>query len=221
MLAQPRHRDAHQTSSPNGTVKRTSPSTMSRMSSTPCRNISVRSMPIPKAKPEYMSGSIPQAISTFGLTMPQPPHSIHPSDEQVRQGRSGLPTDSPRQTKQRRSSSALGSVNGKYDGRSRVSDALAEHRRREVVESALEVGHGDAPVDHQALDLAEDGCVSRVELVGAERATRADDVDRRLLGEHGAHLNRRGVRAQHDSGVGRVDEERVGHVARPGAPGAC
>ena len=38
--------------------------------------------------------------STRGLTMPQPPHSIQPSLLQVRQGRSGLPTDSPRQTKQ-------------------------------------------------------------------------------------------------------------------------
>ena len=52
--------------------------------------------------------------------MPQPPHSIQPSLEQVRHGAAGLPTEAPRQTKQRRSSSADGSVNGKYDGRSRV-----------------------------------------------------------------------------------------------------
>ena len=37
------------------------------------------------------------------------------------QGRSGFPTESPWQTQQRRSISALGSVNGKYDGRSRVT----------------------------------------------------------------------------------------------------
>ena len=45
--------------------------------------------------------------------MPQPPHSIQPSLLQVRHGRSGLPTESPRHTKQTRSISALGSVNGK------------------------------------------------------------------------------------------------------------
>ena len=51
-LAKPRHRDAHQTSIPNAEVKRISPSTMSRISVTPWRNISVRSTPMPKAKPE-------------------------------------------------------------------------------------------------------------------------------------------------------------------------
>ena len=51
VLAQPGQRDPHQISIPNGRVKRTSPSTMSRMSSTPWRNIRVRSMPIPNAKP--------------------------------------------------------------------------------------------------------------------------------------------------------------------------
>ena len=52
VLAQPRHGDPHQISIPNGRVNRTSPSTMSRMSSTPWRNIRVRSMPMPNAKPE-------------------------------------------------------------------------------------------------------------------------------------------------------------------------
>src|SRR5688572_8518618 len=32
----------------------------------------IRSIPIPKAKPVYFSGSIPQFSSTFGCTMPQP-----------------------------------------------------------------------------------------------------------------------------------------------------
>ncbi len=91
---------------------------MSRMSETPWRNIRVRSMPMPNAKPVKRSLSTPQAVSTRGFTTPQPPHSIQPSPLQVRQ----LSTagDRPRQTKQRRSTSALGSVNGKYDGRKRV-----------------------------------------------------------------------------------------------------
>src|SRR4051794_7213067 len=72
-------------------------------------------MPIPKAKPENSSGSTPAARSTFGWTMPQPPHSIQPVPLQVRQPRS-----LPAQTKQSTSSSALGSVKGKNEGRSRV-----------------------------------------------------------------------------------------------------
>jgi hypothetical protein len=51
VLTEPRQRDPHQSSIPNGTVKRTSPSTMSRMSLTPWRNMRVRSIPMPNAKP--------------------------------------------------------------------------------------------------------------------------------------------------------------------------
>src|SRR5690606_1833626 len=51
VLAQPGHGDAHQISIPNAAANLTSPSTMSRMSSMPCRNISVRSRPIPNANP--------------------------------------------------------------------------------------------------------------------------------------------------------------------------
>ena len=56
-------------------------------------------MPMPKAKPEYSSGSMPQAISTRGLTMPQPPHSTQRGPSRC----SGNQT----------SNSADGSVNGK------------------------------------------------------------------------------------------------------------
>ncbi len=52
VLPQPGQRDPHQTSMPNCVAKRTSPSTMSRMSVTSCRNIRVRSTPMPKANPE-------------------------------------------------------------------------------------------------------------------------------------------------------------------------
>ena len=51
-LAQPAVRNAHQASTPNGREKRTSPSTMSRMSGIPLRNCSVRSSPMPNANPE-------------------------------------------------------------------------------------------------------------------------------------------------------------------------
>ncbi|OLT30095.1 hypothetical protein BJF83_08970 [Nocardiopsis sp. CNR-923] len=94
-------------------MKRTSPSTMSCMSRTPCANISVRSIPRPKAQPLYTSGSTPAAVSTRGLTTPQPPISIQPSLEQVRHGASAFPTDAPRHAKHSMSTSADGSVNGK------------------------------------------------------------------------------------------------------------
>ena len=51
VLSQPVDRYPHQISIPNAVVKRTSPSTMSRMSGRPLRNCRVRSMPMPKAKP--------------------------------------------------------------------------------------------------------------------------------------------------------------------------
>jgi hypothetical protein len=51
VLADPGDRRLHDSSDPKASEKRTSPSNMSRMSSTPWRNIRVRSMPIPKAKP--------------------------------------------------------------------------------------------------------------------------------------------------------------------------
>ncbi len=50
-LSDPAQGRAHQASAPNGREKRTSPSTMSRMSSALLRNITVRSMPMPNAKP--------------------------------------------------------------------------------------------------------------------------------------------------------------------------
>src|SRR5690606_21730126 len=75
----------HYNSIPNCCEKRTSPSTMSRMSFTPWRNIRVRSIPMPNANAVYSSGSIPAAMSTFGCVIPQPPHSIQPVPEHVRQ----------------------------------------------------------------------------------------------------------------------------------------
>ena len=50
-LTKPRQGRAHQASRPNAREKRMSPSTMSRMSLTPLRNIRVRSTPMPKANP--------------------------------------------------------------------------------------------------------------------------------------------------------------------------
>jgi len=52
VLAQPTQRNSHRAVPTSARLKRTSPSIMSRMSSTLFRNINVRSTPIPNAKPE-------------------------------------------------------------------------------------------------------------------------------------------------------------------------
>ena len=92
--------------------------------------------------------------------------------------------------------------------------ALAEHRRGEVVEGALEVGHRDALVDDEALDLVEHRAVRGVVLVGAEDAAGRDDVDGRLPGEHRACLHGAGLGAQHEVVLGRLGPEGVLHRAR-------
>src|SRR4051794_28051763 len=53
--------------------------------------------------------------------MPQPPHSIQPSDEHTRQGSPPGSAERPRHSKHCRSSSADRSVNGQFHGR-RSSD---------------------------------------------------------------------------------------------------
>ena len=65
---------------------------------------------MPKAKPEYTSGSMPQLLSTLGCTMPAPNISIQPVPLQTRQ-------PAPLQAEQDTSTSTDGSVNGKKDGR--------------------------------------------------------------------------------------------------------
>ena len=73
------------------------------MSVTPCFSIAILSTPRPKARPLYFSGSILQFINTIGLTMPQPKISNHsPFSDKI-------------------STSAYGSVNGKYEGRNLIS----------------------------------------------------------------------------------------------------
>src|SRR5690606_23689384 len=73
----------------------------------------MRSIPIPNAKPVYTSGSMPDASNTFGSTIPQPKISSHPVYLQTLQ-----PFEL--QIVHETSTSALGSVNGKYEGRRRI-----------------------------------------------------------------------------------------------------
>src|SRR3954466_7660415 len=84
---------------------------------------------------------------------------------------------------------------------------FAEDRAGEAQQRALEVGERDVLVDREALDLVELRRVRRV-VVAPVGAAGDDDVDRRGLQLHRAHLHRRGVRAQHDV-VGQVERVRL------------
>src|SRR5258705_3012304 len=77
-----------------------------RISLMPYLSMAGRSMPMPKAKPVYLLGSILQFDRTFGCTMPHPNISTHPVFLQILQ-------PIPPQIKQLTSISALGSVKGK------------------------------------------------------------------------------------------------------------
>ncbi len=96
-----------------------------------------------------------------------------------------------------------------------------------MIQGPLEVGHGEALVDREQFDLTEDRRVRGVQLVGAVDDTGADHVDRQFAVEQGADLHGRGVRAQHDAGLGAalraLDEEGVllaaGRVVRADVQG--
>ena len=105
-------------------------------------------------------------------------------------------------------------MKGKYDGRNRVRMPSPKSDCEHVVERPAQVGHRDALVDDEPLDLVEDRAVRGVVLVGAEDAAGADDVDRRLAGQHRARLHGTGVGAQHEVVLGRVGPEGVLHRAR-------
>ena len=68
--------------------------------------IASRSIPMPKANPEYFLESMPFISSTLGFTMPAPSTSIQPVPLHSEQ-------PLPPQAKQETSTSTLGSVKGK------------------------------------------------------------------------------------------------------------
>ena len=83
----------------------------------PYLSIAILSIPIPNARPEYSSGSIPQFSRTTLLTIPPPKTSIQPVPLQSLH-------PSPPHSQQVTSTSTLGSVNGKNDGLSLVFVSL-------------------------------------------------------------------------------------------------
>ena len=136
--------------------------------------------------------------------MPQPAISSQPVCLQTRQ-------PAPPQNTQHMSTSADGSVNGKYDGRSRICEVPLEERLEEPMQHRLHVGEADALVDHQALDLVKHRRVRHV-MIAAIHASRRDHAPMAACAfSMRADLHRRGVRAQQPP-VGEI--EGVVHRAR-------
>ena len=81
-----------------------------------------------------------------------------------------------------------------------------------------QVGHRDAPVDDQALDLVEHRQVGGVGRVPAVGAARGDDVDGRLLGLHHVdlHVRRVGPQQHRVAAASPMSTQRVSHIDRAG-----
>src|SRR6478735_7702473 len=84
-----------------------------RTSSTPWRIMTMRSIPKPKANPEYLSASYPTASRTLRWTMPAPPISNQPECLQTRH-------PVPSQMAQSTAKSTPGSTNGKKSQRKQI-----------------------------------------------------------------------------------------------------
>ena len=165
-------------------------------------------MPKPNAKPVYASGSMPTAVNTFGSTMPAPPSSIQPVRRAHRAARAAAEHARHRELDRR--------LGEREERRQEPGlDVGAEQRVDERLDRAEQVAERDALVDREPFDLVEHGRVPGVERVAAERAAGRDDVDRRPLRLHHAHLHRRRVRAQqHLLRLAEPHVERVLHRAR-------
>src|SRR5690606_32254954 len=109
---------------------RTSDSYSSRMSGIRYRSMAIRAGPMPNAKPVYRSASYPTCSNTAGSTIPAPMISIQPVPLHALQ-------PPPPQIKQLTSASALGSVNGKKDGRKRTRAPGPKNSRANAATVAL------------------------------------------------------------------------------------
>jgi hypothetical protein len=116
----------------------------------------------------------------------------------------------PLQLKHETSTSTLGSVKGKKWGRSSTSRCSPKIWRANASSVPLRSASVTPVVDRQAFDLVKLRRVRGV-VVGPVDAARGNDVKRRRLGDHRAHLDRRRVHTQ-DRVV--VDVEGVAACAR-------
>ena len=114
------------------------------------------------------------------------------------------------------SHSTDGSVNGKKDGRARSEiDADFEERLAEFLHHPFQMAEMGVLIDHQRFDLMKHRRVRRVG-IAAIGASGRDHADGRLLRQHGAHLHRARMRAQHMARAVCLarEIERVVHLPR-------
>ena len=149
----------------------------------------MRSMPMPKAKPEYFSGSMLQFFSTSGSTMPEPPISTQPLYLQILQ-------PAPLQIRHEISISALGSVNGKNDGRNRICGFGTEHFLHKIIKRLFQVGKAYVFVNKQTFYLVKNAVRPGRNSFVAVHAARRKRTDGRLLVFHYPHLHAGGMRTQ-------------------------
>src|SRR5688572_23065488 len=108
------------------------------------------------------------------------------------------------------STSALGSVNGKYDGRKRTRALLPNRPRANSASVPLRSTKvTSSSTASPRADRTRARVMHRTDRAG--RPCRRDDADRRLMLLHRADLYGRGVAAQQDAGC---DVEGVVHVGR-------
>src|SRR5712691_1696384 len=88
-----------------------------------------------------------------------------------------------------------------------------EELAQKIGENAFEIGEAHRLVYPEALHLVEHRRVRRVR-IDAVHPARRDDLERRLVLLHVAHLDRRGVRAQKQVLPGALQIKRVVHRAR-------
>ena len=169
-------------------------------------------MPKPNAKPVYSSGSMPTAAEHVGVDHAAAAE-LDPSRARAHRA-AGAFAEHARHRE-------LGRRLGEREER-RVEarlDVGAEERVDERLDRAEQIAERDAAIDREPFDLVEHGRVAGVERVAAKGAPGRDDVDRRWLRLHRAHLHRRRVRAQHHLfGLAQLHVERVLHGAA-GCPG--
>src|ERR1035441_2633355 len=113
----------------------------------------MRSIPMPNAKPEYFSGSIPPFLSTAGWTIPAPMISIQPEPEQGRQVAPPV-LPAPEQKTHETATSTPGSTHGKNVGPNRIfasRPAAAPHARAKAARD----GHVHARLDEREECWAE------------------------------------------------------------------
>ena len=181
--------------------------------------MAMRSMPMPRRSPRSArSGRRPQAArDTLGIDVGEDRGVDHAAAEDLdvagafAQATAGSGAEHAGDI-----DLGAGLGEGKNEGRRRMSTRIK--KRRAKYRACPRVSEADALIDDQPLDLVEHRRVRRV-VVFAIHLARRDDAHRRLLRQHGADLDRRGVRAQDQPptrGTGQrqgLHIERVLHIA--------